>query len=407
LALLPGPWSPRTAEAIVRLGTMVPFEQVPEQLAFFTGVAVSRATARRLTETAGAQLEAVEAAELATLEAQLPPPPPGPAVQQVSADGALVPLVGGQWSEVKLLTIGTVSGRPAADGTLEPHTHDLSYFARLTDAETFGRLATLETHQRGTVSAGTVAAVMDGAVWLQGLVDLQRPDAVRILDFPHAAQRLSAAAEAVWGPDSVRARCWAAHWRRTLRDGDLGDVLEAIATLPTATAADPAGAQQAVAETLGYLGARWAQAQYAAFRAQGFPIGSGCVESGHGVVMQARLKGRGMRWAPAHVNPLLALRCALVNGRWADRWTRLTAQWRRTLRQRRRPRRVQPPAAHGPAPTPPPPITASLPANDTAPATPPPVRPKTIVAGRPTTAHPWKRPLLAGGRAHNATRAIA
>ena len=393
----------------MRLGTVVPFEQVPEQLAFFTGVAVSRATARRLTETAGAHLEAVEAAELATLEATLPPPPPGPAVQQLSADGALVPLVGGQWSEVKLLTIGTVSDRPAADGTgtTEPHTHDLSYVARLTDAETFGRLATLETQRRGTASAGMVAAVMDGAVWLQGLVDLQRPDAVRILDFPHAAQRLSAAAEAVWGPESARARCWAAQWRRRLRDGDLGDVLEAIATLPTELAADPTAARQAIAETLGYLGARWAHAQYADFRAQGLPIGSGCVESGHGVVMQARMKGRGMRWAPAHVNPLLALRCALVNGRWADRWTRLIAQWRRTLRQRRCPRRVQSPAAHGPAHTPAPATTARPPAPGAAPAPPPPVRPQTIVGGRPTAAHPWKRPLLAGGRLHNAARARA
>jgi hypothetical protein len=155
-------------------------------------------------------------------------------------------------------------------------------------------------------------------------------------------KRLSAAAEAVWGADSVRARCWAAAWRRTLRDGDFGDVLEAIATLPVGTAADPSVAQPVIAETLAYLSARWEQAQYAVFRAQGLPIGSGCVESGHSVVMQARLKGRGMCWAPAHVNPLVALRCALVNGRWADRWTCLTAHWRRALRQRRHARPAHP-----------------------------------------------------------------
>jgi hypothetical protein len=376
---------------VVRLGTVVPFEQVPEQLGFFVGVAVSRATARRLTETAGAHLEAVEAAELAVLEALPPTPPAGPAVQQLSADGAMVPLVGGQWSEVKLLTIGTVSDEPAAEGTTAPHTHDLSYFARLTDAETFGRLATLETQRRGTASAGTVAAVMDGAVWLQGLVDLHRPDAVRILDFPHAAQRLSAAAEAIWGPDSARARCWAAVWRRTLRDGDLGDVLEAIATLPTETAADPAAAQQVVAETLGYLGARWEQAQYAAFRARGLPIGSGCVESGHSVVMQARLKGRGMRWAPAHVNPLLALRCALVNDRWTDRWTRLTDRWRRGVRRSHQPRHTLPPADRAPAPRLAPTIGEREPPPTPVPATPPLARCKTIVNGRPTLAHPWKQ----------------
>ncbi len=36
-----------------------------------------------------------------------------------------------------------------------------------------------------------MAAVTDGAVWLQGLIEVQCPQAVRILAFPHAAQRLS------------------------------------------------------------------------------------------------------------------------------------------------------------------------------------------------------------------------
>lgn len=390
--MLPGPWSPRTIEAIVRLGTVVPFEQVPDQLDFFAGVALSKATARRLTETAGAHLVAAEDAEVAALEATSPAAPPGPPVQQLSADGAMVPLVGGQWGEVKLLTIGTVTTTRDAAGQPTAHATDLSYVARLADAATFGRLVTPETHRRGTLAAGAVAAVMDGAAWLQGLVDLQRPDAVRILDFPHAAQRLSAPAEAVWGADSARARCWAEHWRHTLRDGDLGDVLEALALLPTAEAADPEAARQAVAETLGYLSARWEQAQYAAFRARGLPIGSGCAESGHSVVMQARLKGRGMRWAPAHVNPLLALRCALVNGRWAERWTCLTAQWRQAVRQRRRTRRRVRAGSCPVQGVPAPPPTAPAPSRPAA-ATdgPTPAPPKRIVNGRPTAAHPWKR----------------
>ena len=41
------------------------------------------------------------------------------------------------------------------------------------------------------VQAQQVCAVMDGAAWRQGLVDVQRPDAVRILDFPHAAEHLA------------------------------------------------------------------------------------------------------------------------------------------------------------------------------------------------------------------------
>jgi hypothetical protein len=48
------------------------------------------------------------------------------------------------------------------------------------------------------------------------------------------------------------------------------------------------------------------------YRTSGWPIGSGSVESGHKLLMQARLKGPGMHWRPEHVNPMLALRLALL-----------------------------------------------------------------------------------------------
>jgi len=36
--------------------------------------------------------------------------------------------------------------------------------------------------------------------------------------------------------------------------------------------------------------------------------------------MQARLKGPGMHWRPVHINPMLAVRLALLNERWAESW---------------------------------------------------------------------------------------
>ena len=362
---------------MVRLGTWLPFARVPEALHFFTGVAVSAETARRLTEAAGQALVAVEDAEVARLEAELPAAPAGPPVQQLSVDGAMVPLVGGQWGEVKLLVLGTVTA--AADPEAAPHTTELSYFARLTDAETFGRLATAETHRRGTETAGQVAAVLDGAVWEQGFVDLHRPNAIRILDFPHGAAHLAGAVAPTLGADTPATRCWLAAQLSVLKHGDPADVLEALCHLPTAAAPDPATAAAARAAAVDYLAARWEQIQYAAFRAQGLPIGSGCVEGGHKVVMQARLKGSGMHWAPANVNPLLALRCAACNDRWAERWAVLAQRWRTTVSIRRLLR-----VALRHAPPPPPP---------------PPPRPKRVVNGRPTADHPWKRrPLLAPRR---------
>ena len=88
-------WSPRLLEGLARLGTWLPFEQVPRALAFFWQVEPDRDTARRVTEAAGAAQVAVETAEVQRLERELPPAPLGPPVQLLSVDGAMVPLVGG------------------------------------------------------------------------------------------------------------------------------------------------------------------------------------------------------------------------------------------------------------------------------------------------------------------------
>ncbi len=60
LDLLSKHFSPYLLECIVRLGTLIPFEQVPSLLHFLTGVHVSADTVRRLTEEAGAAQVAIE-----------------------------------------------------------------------------------------------------------------------------------------------------------------------------------------------------------------------------------------------------------------------------------------------------------------------------------------------------------
>jgi hypothetical protein len=71
--------------------------------------------------------------------------------------------------------------------------------------------------------------------------------------------------------------------------------------------------------------------QYPLYQQDGWPIGSGIVESGHKAVMQARLKGAGMHWAPCHINPMLALRTDACN----DRWDEAHQQIRTSRREQR------------------------------------------------------------------------
>jgi hypothetical protein len=375
---------------IVLLGTLLPFAQVPAVLAHFTGVSLSAETARRLTETAGTLAVALDTAAVAEPERTLPPPPAGPPIQQLSVDGALVPLVGGVWAEVTTLALGTVSSRPDRGGVAVPGTTELSYFSRLTDAQTFGRLATVETHRRGTETATTVVALVDGAEWCQGFIDLHRPDAVRILDAPHALGYVATAAQTRFLSDPVRAATWLAAQTHDLLTGDPERGLDALRALQDGLAADDGPAHEALAQVLGYLAPRRAQLDDAVFRAAGYPIGSGCVESANKLVIEARLKGSGMHWARDNVNPLVALRCCWCNGRWTSAWPAIWAAWRTRAVAASRDRR----AARRLAVVPPPVVDtvppAAWPSVPPAPDTTAPPRPKLVVNGKPTNDHPWR-----------------
>ena len=116
---------------------------------------MSRPTVQRITEAAGAAYVVLQKAEVERIERELPAPPAGPAKQFLSADGAMVPLVGGEWAEVKTLVIGEVQPPTWSSGEMVVQTTDaLSYFSRLAEAETFQRLALVETQRRGVETAG-------------------------------------------------------------------------------------------------------------------------------------------------------------------------------------------------------------------------------------------------------------
>jgi len=351
----PGHYSPYVQQSIVRLGTWLPFEQVPEGLAHFTRVTVTRETARRLTEGAGAAWVAWETAAVERLEQEGPPGPAGPAVQQVSVDGAMVPLVHREWAEVKTLAIGTVEVRAGRDGPT-PRCTALSYFSRLTDAPMFRRLMRLECHRRGTATAGTVCGIVDGAEWCQQCLDWHCPQAVRILDFGHAAEHVATAARVVFGEGTAALSEWLGPQLHTLRHGDPADVLAALRALPVAAAGEPGLATATRDAVVAYLDKRQAQITYAAFTAAGYPIGSGAVESANKLVVEARLKGSGMHWARANVNAMVALRNVACSDRWAATWDTLQAEQRRHTRHRRQARA----AAKRPPPAAPPPTFRSM-----------------------------------------------
>ena len=208
LALLPGSLTPSLQEAVVRLGARMPFRDVVQELTFLKRVTTTEATVRRHTETAGAAYVAWQTEEVERVEQTLPMVPEGASRQLMSADGVMVPLVQGEWAEVKTVALGAIQPPVMENGETVVHTTQLSYFSRLAEAETFTRLATVETQRRGTERAQTVCAVNDGAEWIQGFIDVQRHDAVRILDFSHAASYVAQVGQMVLGEGTPGFTAW-------------------------------------------------------------------------------------------------------------------------------------------------------------------------------------------------------
>jgi hypothetical protein len=283
------------------------------------------------------------------------------------------------------------------------HADQLSYFSRLTDADTFCRLALVETHRRGLENAGQVAAVTDGAEWEQKFIDFHREDAVRILDFPHAAERISQCGALIFGEGTPQSQAWLKQHLHALKHHGptpvLTELREVQKTHPPAAL---------LTQNLAYLEKRERQMQYPTYQAQGLPLASGAVESGNKLVIEARLKGAGMHWQRAHVNPMVALRNLVCSDRWHADWPRVASRLRQEVTHRRASRRAQ---RHGQAkprlaetsPPPGPPVEhakvcqpLSPPASQIQPSVPPPTTKKAPY--RPGHDHPWRHSPIGRAR---------
>jgi hypothetical protein len=262
--------------------------------------------------------------------------------------------------------------------------------ARWEPAEQFGETITLEAQQRGLDEAKVVISPNDGGEWIQGNLDLVAPQAIRILDPPHAVEHLGSIAALVHGVGTAEAQGWVARQYTTLWDDGPAPVLAELARCreqgpcpgspPCPDDLTPAAY---LAREVAYFEKRAAQIDYAAFRRLGYPLGSGIVESGHKVVVGPRFKGAGQHWATPHLNPLLVLRTTICSERWSKHWPLLWAHQQRQAR-----RYARPSVASAATPT------VFAPSALAPPPPPEPARPKLVVNGRPTADHPWRKPFL-------------
>ncbi len=136
-----------------------------------------------------------------------------------------------------------------------------------------------------------------------------------IVDYYHASQRLTTMAEALFGPGR-EASAWSAKMRKLLKkpNGPFRVLHSAAALCPHYTMSKRA--RKDFQTAYNYLRARTKHMQYARFRAQGLPIGSGITEAACKTVFTQRLKLSGMRWTNQGAQVILNLRVVLLSGVW-------------------------------------------------------------------------------------------
>lgn len=146
----------------------------------------------------------------------------------------------------------------------------------------------------------------DGAPWIWNLAADLFPARVEILDWYHADEHLSAVARGLYGEGTPRAQAWRqTQLDRVWNDG-VDQVIEALRFLAAHQRAT--AKRDAVDGLRRYLTTNRDRMRYRSFRAAGYHIGSGCVESAVSDVVQQRMKRVGMRWRGPGADAMLALR---------------------------------------------------------------------------------------------------
>lgn len=192
------------------------------------------------------------------------------------------------------------------------------YLAIQEEAEAFGRRAYVEALRLGWERAREAVVVADGAEWIWKLVQHHFSDAIQILDFYHASGHVWDLAKLFWAVGDPAGSAWGRASAASLQAEGVRGLLAALRERRRQWKAQglqlsPETRAAAIKE-LHYFRKNRRRMRYPEFRARGLMIGSGPVEAACKIVINARLKGTGMRWSAGGADAMLAVRTAVLGG---------------------------------------------------------------------------------------------
>lgn len=304
-----GEYSGALKQNMVWLCGLLPYEQAAAVMARIGKRLVSDSSLWRMVQQAGQHLgKQVTSSQRDAIPVSTPESA-GPDTKLLSMDGGLVNIFGEGWKEFKVALVGCVVAEEPSPSDRAPkvHTQVLRYGAVLGDVLAFTPvLLDLARRTRfGTATHSCITA--DGAPWIWNVADAYFPTSRQILDWYHARQHVSVAAQALFPDQPVAATTWFQAHTDDLFEGHLAPM---VTELERADLADVAA----------YFRTHQARMNYADFQEEGFPIGSGSVES-EVKQFKHRLDGPGMSWSRPGAEHMILLRAAVLDGSFDARWS--------------------------------------------------------------------------------------
>ena len=181
------------------------------------------------------------------------------------------------------------------------------YFCDIDKAEQFGKLLWATGCAVGADRARILVFICDGAVWIWNLIIHYFPNAIQIVDWYHAEDRLKRIAEESFSNLDER-QTWLKKVTEDLWQGRVELVIEACQPL--------AKKSNWAKQSLSYYGNNMERMRYAQFRMAGFLIGSGIIESGCKQIVTQRLKLPGAQWNLDGAILTAKARAVWLSGNW-------------------------------------------------------------------------------------------
>ncbi len=216
----------------------------------------------------------------------------------------------GCWYQAEAVSVSRQSSRQRQKAQREGtvfRTTQHQYYCDIAHVDPFGKLVWATGCQVSADLAAELVFVCDGASWIWELVTHYYPKAVQIVDWYHAEDRLKRLADAVF-PSLAPRQQWLASVVESLWQGQVEEVILACKPLSSK--------HEEAKQALTYFSNNSHRMRYDVFRAQGYLIGSGTIESGCKQIVTQRLKRSGAQWIVEGAVRTAKARAAWLSGAW-------------------------------------------------------------------------------------------